>query len=273
MDWNKAKSILIIAFVVIDIFLLVNVMASKKENNNLPFSEAISSQLEAKNINIDADINLNQQILPILEVEFNLYDSKSIQIENFLGENFTEATPETIFLNDQGATLEIVQGKKLVVTYREADEANRTSKERFLTEVETFCKNHKINLENYSADNVNEASGGVSIIYRELYEGITLENSYYYFSGDATGIFKVEHQDVKSIKTIRGEVSMSRGDEALLRLLQYPEIFNDTIIKMETCYYIDEAGLDWEKVVSDNMDPTWKVTFRSGIIKYLVESE
>jgi len=75
MDWSKAKSVLIIAFVITNIFLLHAI----SENNNVydsyhivedHFANDVKSRLLEKGIKIDVDIPQNIQSLPLLNIEY-----------------------------------------------------------------------------------------------------------------------------------------------------------------------------------------------------------
>jgi hypothetical protein len=78
---------------------------------------------------------------------------------------------------------------------------------------------------------------------------------------------------VINLRETQANIVLSRPQEALLRLLKYNDIRGETVIGMDICYYRDEALINWDDIVVDNLEPTWKVVFESGIIKYLLEFE
>jgi regulatory protein YycI of two-component signal transduction system YycFG len=273
MDWNKAKTILILAFIVIDVFLFAHVI--KTENRKievLEFSEEIIRALEEKNIKIGVDIPVEYRTLPLLEVEYETFDSQSDLISNLLG-SFETINENEYFINEKGESIRIINGKKIVFFLRENEGECNLNEESYKNIISQFVNEQEIDLSGYILAEIIINLEGCKIVYKETFEGYILENSYYIFMADNNGITGFEYQGIKNIKISRANIQITKADEALLRLLEDESLYGDTITSVEICYYRDEKQNDWENVVVDNLDPTYKIKFESGRVKYLIEKE
>lgn len=273
MDWNKAKTILIIGFIVIDIFLIIQIFSAKDKTETFGVNEQVIQILADKGIKIETDIKPEYKSLPLLEVEYEIYDSDSAEIENYLGKDYIEIVSEEYFNNSQGASIQIEKGKKLIFQLRKSVIWENVNTEIAIKKVEEFIENFNIDINEYSLTNSYIENSLFYVVYTKKYNGYSLENSYYTFVIDENGIVGFEQQKIKTIKENRGAIQITKSDEALLRLLKYKDVYNDTIIGMEICYYRDESINNEAILVVDNLEPTWKVSFNSGIIKYLIEME
>ena len=273
MDWNKAKTILIIAFIILDVFLVLQVMDIKNNSEPVVSLEIIKESLSEQNITVSIDVTGEELILPLLEVEYMVFDSESHEIADFLGEDYTELIEHEYYINSGGQSVQINQSKKLLFMTRDVETEIKPSIIDAIGQIETFTSKHQIDLngfyqtDSYTINNTNH------IIYTENFQGYPLQNSYYMFIQDGSGIVGFEMQRIKSFRQTQANIVLSKPEEALLRLLKYKDIRGETVIGMDICYYRNEELINWGEIVVDNLEPTWKVVFESGIIKYLLEFE
>ena len=87
MDWNKSNSILIIAFIVLNIFLLLATFSNVfSDNSNTviigDFKENVESILKNKNINIKCEIPKDIYLLPVLETEYDMIEINNEFLQN-----------------------------------------------------------------------------------------------------------------------------------------------------------------------------------------------
>ena len=122
MDWNKTNTILITAFIILNIFLFAtsNNMAQAEYNpeNDKEFVQDVTNLLMQKNIKINTDIPDNTFTLPILETEYDIIEITSQLLEEYLNENIEAVEGLYSYSNKKGETLEIIGGKKLRLTLR-----------------------------------------------------------------------------------------------------------------------------------------------------------
>lgn len=271
MDWNKAKTILIIGFIIIDAFLFTQVYDIGPDLGN--DASPVIQVLNDHGIEIEADIPYEQLALPLLEVEYEIYDGESLELAKFLGDNFNEIKPDEHYMNDDSGNIQIKDGKKLIYQQRKTEPDYNLDRETALGYVERFIADYSMDMENYGETTSVKKNGVYSITYHEMYGEYSLENSYVTFIVDGNGVAGFEEQKINSVRESQGTLRMTKGDEALLRLLRHEDVSGHILKEVIICYYDDESGEDWKNIVKDTVDPTWKAVFDDGIVKYLIETE
>lgn len=273
MDWNKANTILIIAFIVINISLIIVTF------NNIPsedydvmtddyFINNVENILKNNNIIINCEIPDDTYFLPILDIEYNMINVDDDLLQNYLGENIKAIEDVFIYDNSKGETLEIIDGKKIKYTIR-SKVPGKIQKEEFINDtISNFIKEKNINSDNfketyrYISEDVNY------VIYNQIHNDYSIENSYMYFFVDNEGIYNFEMQKSILINEIKDKIRTLPAIEALPRLLTYDDVKDKEIINIEMTYYSLEDE-NWKYITRINSDPTWKVNFNDGSIKYL----
>ncbi|MDP3386644.1 MAG: hypothetical protein Q8S24_05385 [Eubacteriales bacterium] len=273
MDWNKAKTILIVAFVILDIFLVSQVMSIKNDSRQAVSFDIIKENLSEHDITVSIDVIGEEMILPLLEVEYMIFDSDSSEISAFLGDEYSELIEDEYYINSDGQSIQINQGKKLIFMTRDIESGVKPDISDAADQIASFVSQFKIDMAGFYQTRVYNFNNANHIVYSEIHQGYTLENSYYVFIQDGSGVVGFEMQRIKNLRETQANIILSRPEEALLRLLKYQDIKGDTVIGMDISYYRDEELIIWSEIVVDNLEPTWKVEFESGIIKYLLEFE
>ncbi len=276
MDWNKTNTILITAFVILNVFLFVSsnnlTNADYNPNNDKEFVQEVSYLLNEQNIKINAQIPDEAYTLPVLDTEYEIIQIDKQLLENFLDEKNEPLEEVYTYSNNKGEVLEIIDGKKLRLTLRsklsDKIDENFNAKE----EIDNFIKNKNIDMEGYLENSKHISENGCTYIYNKKYNDYSVENSYMKFFLDKEGIYKFEMQRIISISEITEKVRTIHAIEALPRILTYPEIRNKEIAKIEMTYYSVEDE-NWQNIERINSDPTWKVIFSDGTQIYLAGIE
>ncbi|WP_326906606.1 two-component system regulatory protein YycI [Sedimentibacter sp. MB31-C6] len=273
MDWNKANTILIIAFIVINISLVI------ASFNNIPsedydvmsddyFINNVENILKNNNIIINCEIPDDTYVLPVLDIEYNMINVNDDLLQNYLGENIKAIEDVFIYNNSKGETLEIIDGKKIIYTIRNKV-PGKIQKEEFINDtISNFIKEKNINSDDfeetyrYISEDVNY------VVYNQIHNDYSIENSYMYFFVDNKGIYNFEMQKAILINEIKDKIRTLPAIEALPRLLTYDDVKDKEIINIEMTYYSLEDE-NWKYITRINSDPTWKVNFNDGSIKYL----
>lgn len=267
MDWNKTNTILITAFIILNVFLFVSSKnirnAEYNPNYDKEFAQEVAYLLEEKNIKINVEIPNNIYILPVLETEYEIIKIDSNLLTNFLNERIEPFEDVYKYTNSKGETLEIIDGKKLRLTLRNKvdDKINEDSK--IQEEINNFLKEKNIDASGYVESFKHTSENECIYAYTLKYNDYSIDNSYMYFFVDNEGIYKFEMQRIISVDEIPEKIRTIYAIEALPRILTYPEIKNKEIIKIEMTYYSAEDE-NWHNIERINSDPTWKVIFSDG---------
>ncbi len=272
MDWNKTNTILITAFIILNVFLFAssNYMSKAEYDpkNDKEFALDVVKILDEKNIKINADIPDETYILPVLETEYDIIQVNFSLLEKFLNEKIEPVADVYKYSNSKGEILEIIDGKKLRLTLRNKVNDKINENPDIKEEINNFLKEKNIDTDGY-IENFKHISENDSIyIYTQIYNDYSMDNSYMYFFADNEGIYKFEMQRITSVTEITEKVRTIHAIEALPRILTYPEIKNKEIAKIEIAYYSVEDD-NWQNIERINSDPTWKVIFTDGTQKHL----
>ena len=269
MDWNKSNSILIIAFVVLNIFLFAsfynNTFSDKYDvMADEQFVDGVEKNLQQKNITISCDIPDETYILPVLETEYEIIEVNNELLNNYLGPGIDAIEDVYVYNNSDGETLEIIDGKKLRYTIREKVPGKTMEEENVKEEVLNLIKEKNINVEDYQESSKCILEDECVYTYTRNYNGFSIDNSYMRFFADSKGIYKFEMQRISLVIEIMGKVRVVPAMEALTRLMTYEDIRDKEITSIEMTYYSIEDE-NWQYIKRINSDPTWKVKFRDGL--------
>ena len=271
MDWNKTNTILITAFIILNVFLFTSsnymTKAEYNPNNDMEFEEDVANLLKQRNITINADIPDETFILPVLETEYDIIKVNSQLLEKYLHEKIEPVEDVYSYSNSNGETIEIIDGKKLRLTLRKKVNGKINENINIKEEINNFLKEKNIT-DDYVENLEYISETDCHYVYTQRYNDYSMDNSYMYFFVDKEGIYKFEMQRIISVTEITEKVRTIYAIEALPRILTYPEIRNKEIAKVEITYYSVEDD-NWQNIERINSDPTWKVIFSDGTQKHL----
>ncbi len=268
MDWNKSNSILIIAFIVLNIFLLLATFSNVfSDNSNTviigDFKENVESILKNKNINIKCEIPKDIYLLPVLETEYDMIEINNEFLQNYLGKGIEAQEDVFIYSNDKNQILEIVNNKKIVYTIRNKVSGEIKDEEYINKLINSFIIDKNLNNDGFYESNRFISNDGGCIRYTEKYNEYFMDNSYMCFYVDKDGIYKFEMQRVNSVMEIKDKIKTIPAIEALPRIITYDNIKNKDITDIKMTYYCTEDE-NWSYIERTNSDPTWKVIFNDG---------
>lgn len=273
MDWNKSNTILIIAFVILNIILLAsyfNNTFTEEYNvmNDEQFVESVEELLNKKNITINCEIPEQTYVLPVLETEYEMIALNNELIQNYLGSGVEAVEDVYVYNNTNGEKLELINGKKLSYTIREKAPGTAPSHEEMSVLINDFVAEKNIDMAGYSENHRYVSEDECVYSYTQSYNDYSMDNSYVNFFADANGIYKFEMQRINQVKEITEKVRTVSAVEALMRLLTYEDAADKEITKIEMTYYSMEDE-NWQYITRINSDPAWKVIFSDGTQKHL----
>lgn len=274
MDWNKSNTILIAAFIILNIFLLVESFGSIFTNSEISsnvdreYQENVENLLKNKNIEVKCEIPKGTSVMPILYTEYGIIEINDMLVQNYLGEGIKAQEGIFIYSNDDGETLEIRDSKKIVYTVREKAAEEYKGQELIDSQINNFISKKKINNSEYSESFRHVSGEGGFVSYTKKYGDYSIDNSYMNFYLDNGGIYKFEMQSIDLTTEIKDKIRIISALEALPRLMAYDDIRNKDIVEIKLSYYSMEDE-NWQYITEINADPTWKVIFSDGTQRHL----
>nr|WP_312576900.1 two-component system regulatory protein YycI [Sedimentibacter sp.] len=277
MDWNKSNTILIIAFVILNIFLLMSTFSDIFTDNfnvNLDsdFKNDVENMLAGKNINIKCQIPEDEFILPVLETEYNMIEVNNEVVQKYLGKGVEAKEDVYEYSNEKGEKLEIIDGKKIKFIMRNITSGEVSDEEVLNESIKAVIGQYAIDITNFSESCRYISKDGGYVTYTQNYNDINMDNSYINFLVDKVGVYGFEIQKIDTVMEIKDKIRAISAIEALPRLMTDDEIRDKDIIEIKMKYYSVENE-NWKNIKNINADPTWKVVFSDGTQKYLSSSD
>ncbi|MBM7615540.1 two-component system regulatory protein YycI [Alkaliphilus hydrothermalis] len=285
MDWSKAKNILIIAFILTNIFLFYHVGKGLLVGGELDLVSNeyilnVERHLNEKGIYVSGEIPREIISLPKVRVKYKIYDHEETA-ELFLGKDYYKVSEGTYGSQHQQL---IIEGNKKIRYYN----ASRTKVMDKISEVKAqeisneFLKEkgfltedvHLKQIFYQSGPELEQDSMTYKLVYHQVFKKRFLGESYINVYVNHDGVVGFESM----LLEIEGNDSQQKNllihaTEALLKKMN--EIINDNqdkivIRNIEVGYYINPYDLtDWQSIESGDAVPAWKITLENGKVYYV----
>lgn len=288
MDWTKAKTILIMAFLVTNLFLVAELVRENTREETLSVDEAYLAQtlafLEDQQLVLETDLPRNIPRLAPMTVEY-IFFPPTETADRFLGENW-ELVGGNTFRN-LGRQLTVVNSKLLILQMLEPENPLQNMNEETIIQASRdFLEAHQLYPEGLTLSQVyigmvpeyHEESLH-KLVYEQTYEGRFVGESYVHVYLNQQGIVAVEAlllKDLSVTEQTAAPRTMIDAPEALLRKLddimaqgQYP--LPVIVSRVEAGYYFpltSDPLTSWEAVASGTAVPAWKIVLKNGDTYY-----
>ena len=281
MDWSKAKNILIIAFIITNIFLAYVLINSR--NTNVPlvgddFIKDVKAFLLEKNINIAVDIPKDIPSMPLFRIKYEVYKSQDIA-NKFIGEKYTTETINgyEYFVNgNESVTTKngngiFYENTSTIPVYNDLtpNKAEGIAK-RFIRDKGFLDDDYKLSV-------ISHANDTYFIEYTKVIDNFYFEKSYMRFSISRAGINRFERYWIESAESDDSiTVTIMSAPRALLKLLAMEEAYGKTIEEISICYYLDPekhiGTSDSSNTIGGKATPAWRVIFNDGTKIFLEDN-
>lgn len=212
MDWAKAKSILIVAFLITNLFLGYNVFKDLEINN---YAYTISAKrindvrelFQEKNITINAQILEKMKKLPQFTFEYETYDRELIE------EKFSD------FISNSEDNIRYQRGNEIVEIAAHKKSIKYTNKNKSSVVVEMdekkaediawdFIKSHGFQGSDVELWSIKKKHGEYEVIFKQKYEDLILDNGYMKLSIKNAGVARFEKRWLKplEVKALEKEI-------------------------------------------------------------------
>lgn len=267
MDWSKAKNILIVAFIITNIFLIYNIekdlfnddsIALLKEKN----IEDVVEILKEKNIRVEAEVPRKILQMPVLNVEYETYDNE--QIKDMLLEDgqFSTENPKILTYQNHNnkVTLPNIDTKKA------------------MGEGEKFIREHGFMGTDVIYSGTKYDEGKYEVLFKQRYKGEFLEFSYMKCWVTPYGVEKFERMWLKPMDFGDNKKEIIPSTKALLKFMKdMDESLEEIVIKdISLGYWFDPSQIsltNWENIKSGTAFPAWRITLADGEARFIVAYE
>ncbi|WIV12504.1 two-component system regulatory protein YycI [Proteiniborus sp. MB09-C3] len=283
MDWSKAKNILIIAFIITNIFLAYVLINSR--NTNVPivgddFIKDVKAFLLEKNIKVAVDIPKDIPSLPLFRIKYEIYNPQDIA-NRFLGKRYTTETikgnPYSYFINGN-KNVTVKNGNEII--YENTDTSllyDNLTTNKAENIAKGFIEDKGFSVDDYKLSIINHEDGAYFIEYTKIIDDFYFEKSYMRFIISSTGINRFERYWIESAESDDPiTITIMSAPRALLKLLAMEEAYDKTIEEISICYYLDPqkhmGASDPGNTKGGKATPAWRIIFDDGTKIFLEDN-
>lgn len=273
MDWSKAKTILIIAFLITNMLLGIFVVSNGKiEDPTLSeeFRVEVVNMLRGEEIELNTNIPLIIPSLPPIIVEYEELKSSKINKDFFNGagkielkeDDFVEIiyVDEIISINNN-KILEY-ENLKEKIKYRNLD------KEIVKNIALEFIEDNNLERENMRLTSINQREDNYIVRFNKFYNNKYVERAYLNIYIDGTGVKRARKLWLDVKEGGEKELYINTAPKAILSLLNNEQAKGKTIEDISLCYYFDPEQDNYLDEPSNakkgNTIPAWRVLLDDG---------
>lgn len=233
MDWTKAKTILIIALIATNVFLIYSLLDRHSDRGEMTNEEVILQLMEQRNIELEVDIPRLHPSLRIIQGEYLSVDREEIAA---LAQRMPAATSDY-----EGVAEDFLEYLGIL------------DDETVYEETELF----------------EDGDIDASVRFKNEVEGLQIAENYievYFKDGRITDM---NYHWLDDVEVSPRKIETMSAAVALMSLVNQQPGAKMTITGIELVYWVPDTDMELGETVSDTAFPTWEITLSSGEKKYV----
>lgn len=262
MDWSKSKNILIIIFVILNIFLLVSVV--QKESKVVVISQKdvsdIQTILKGNNIDLKATIPNKIKQKPFLKVEDIVYN-ESETVKKILGDDsqtVKESNNDKTAYKKGGKTLEFYKDKTInYINSAPTETVNISNKKDVIEYAKDFLKDNFFDINKGVLTEYKANNDSIELLFEQQYKDNPIFVSSMWVKISDKGILAIKGRWVTPVEFIDNPKDIKTPLEILLVFSKdYGQSTPTTIKSVTLGYYFN---LKEFKNAAVSAFPVWKI--------------
>ena len=269
MNWNKAKSILLVCFFIIFAVLLTMYMKKNKDGGSLSISKDDAIEiLKAQEINInEKELKKGGEYKGYI-LKYYDFDLDKINKNFFNGEAELDDRYDLKLLTMGDKSVSLSQGT--LFSYMDASDEEKypdMSMDKAIELANDFMRDKELMIRGMVFDGAYLDEDSYQVHFAVKHDDIYLENSFINFTIDKRGVRRVDAMCLEYINTEDELFTLADVKDKILSIIDKPEVKGKTIDKVDMCYYLDQVTLDQAselKITRLRAVPHWRITFSDG---------
>ena len=273
MDWSKAKTILIISFIVVNVLLVLALINTDKDMESFVSEDFVEDSirlLSNKNISVPTEIPRGVPSLQSLIVEYESFKTSELNEEFFDGNGKISIKSEGfIEIQNDNEKLTVLNSKLLIY---ESNEIHDNKVIYNNDDAVGFATDYLIDLEYDTSDmklsHIKELEGRYYLQFSKVYDEKYLESSFTNIQLDDTGIRKFERLWLNVIEVGETPIFISSAPKSILGLLSMNEVYGKSVEDISLSYYFDPEKHDYMQnpleAKQGKTIPAWRIQFDDG---------
>ncbi len=273
MDWSKAKTILIVAFILTNLLLGFVLFSSERQVETTTkegFIKDVTKLLNKKNIFIDTEISREIPSLNNLTVEYENLDLYEINKNYFNGEGKIELKDKEIKIISYNEEYIKIENNKILIYENEKQEEIYIdlNEEQAKTIALEFLQEKNYNTSDMLLSYIKKVDNSYHLEFSKKYEDRYLEKANTSIEVDSRGVKTLQRIWLNVLDESETPIYISTAPKAILSLLSMEEVYGKTIKDISLCYYFDPADQDYmtdsTNAKKGSTSPAWRVLFDDG---------
>lgn len=257
MDWSRAKSIILVILIILNIFLFINVFNEKSNFEiSMGYRDNAKQALEEAGFTINCPIPINNK--PVPRISFTEEDQNGYtgMIRKLIGsENESESKAPNNYYYGNGKILELRNNSFILTDETQNETFPVDYKKRLDIKLKSWIRKNKVSTEPFVLDSISKEGDTVTVEYVQVYKNIPVFNNKI--------VFTIENSYLKKVKgslRIFSDIQTSKKDEIIsseITLLTGKGKINGIIDSIDLGY----LQLQQEDIYDT---PVWRVKLASG---------
>lgn len=273
MDWSKAKTILIVSFIVVNIMLGISLIDRRDNTSTIANQELVEDSirlLKNKDISVATDIPREIPSLKTLVVEYEVFKAHEVNKKFFDEKAKVSLKMEGLVeMEDGHEKLTILNNKHIIYeSSKDSEDLSINSFEDAENIAKDFLRNLGYDTVDMKLSYIKEKDGRYSLEFSKLYNGKYLESAFTNIQLDKTGIKKLERLWLNIIEEGDVPIFISSAPKSILALLSINEAYGRTIKDISLCYYFDPEKHSYIQNPLEARQgraiPAWRIQFEDG---------
>lgn len=272
MDWSKAKTILIVAFLITNIILAFFVVHSRRSlepSLTDDFIGEVVARLDSKDIKLSTEIPREELGLVPLTVSYEALDPQLINTRLYGGQAQLEEMENRLVLRDGLSESSIENGKLFKYeAYQGQANYKELDREQALDLAGDFIRRLGFDRDDLVQSYLLKIGDKYLVSYSKKYEGVYVEKAYIDILVGSQGVERAERLwlDIRA----RGDAKIytSRAPKSLLKLLSRDSVYGKEIVDISICYFFDPGQHEYIETVENAKEgktlPGWRILFSDG---------
>lgn len=273
MDWSKAKTILIVSFIVVNVLLGLAVVNTNETIETLVGEDLVEDSirlLSNKDISVSTEIPREIPSLESLIVEYETFKTSELNQRFFADNGKISIKGEGLVeIENDNEKLTILNNKLLIYESNKIGKAQvLNTNEDALGMAKDFLSNLEYNTLDMELSHIKKADERYYLEFSKIYNDKFLESSFTNIQLDNTGVRKFERLWLNVIDLGEVPIFISSAPKSILGLLSMNQVYGKTVKDISLSYYFDPEKHDYIQNPLDAQQgktiPAWRIQFEDG---------
>ena len=237
MDWSKAKTILIMALLFTNIFLIATYGFKGNDKNEIADEQTLLQVLENHDIYLETEIPRTHEDMPVLSIAYADIDEEALD---------------------------------LAISQSKAVSAAKPTDAMYKREADRLIERLGLSNDNVVLDGVRIKGRFVTVTYSCEADGVPVDGCYMKCVFKDGEIESFEYSRIKPVSVSKGKQSTISAAVALMKFMNEVETDEKIYIQdIAMVYWVDEESFEVQEAVADVAFPFWKISYNDGQVKHI----